>query len=68
MTPKAFKACFKAFFKLYEDLKADYELTIGEKERNLIFFDTFTAVQQYMFVQQQKQHRKMTMDELVSFF
>ncbi len=31
MTPKAFKACFEVLFKLYDDLKADYELTIDEK-------------------------------------
>ncbi len=36
MTLKAFKACFKVLFKMYEDLKADYELTIGKKERHLI--------------------------------
>ncbi len=39
MTPKAFKARFKVLFKLYDDIKADYELTIGEKEHNLIFFN-----------------------------
>ncbi len=30
MTPKASKAHFDALFKLYDNLKADYELTIGE--------------------------------------
>ncbi len=41
MTLKAFKAFFEVLFKLYDDLKADYELTIGEKERHLIFFTPF---------------------------
>ncbi len=30
MTPKAFKAWLKVLFKLYDKLKADYKLTIGE--------------------------------------
>ncbi len=42
MTPKAFKACFEVLFKLYDNLKADYELTIDKKERNLIFFNAFS--------------------------
>ncbi len=41
MTWKAFKARFEVLFKLYDDLKADFELTIGKKEHNLIFFDAF---------------------------
>ncbi len=68
MTPKAFKACFKVLFKLYDDLKADYELTIGKKERNLIFFNTFSADHHNKFVQQQKDYHKMMMDKVVSFF
>ncbi len=68
MTPKAFKACFKFLFKLYDNLKADYELTIGEKECHLILFNTFSADHGNKFVQQQKEYHKMTMDEVVSFF
>ncbi len=41
MTPKDFKACFKVLFKLYDNLKADYKLTIGEKEHHLIFLMPF---------------------------
>ncbi len=37
MTPKAFKACFKVLFKLYDDLKADYELTIGKRNATSFF-------------------------------
>ncbi len=68
MTPKAFKAHFEVLFKLYDDLKADFELTIGEKERYLIFFNAFSAEHQNMFVQQQKEYHKITMDEVVNFF
>ncbi len=68
MTPKAFKACFEVLFKLYDNLKADYELTIGEKERHLIFFNAFSSEHQNMFVQQQKEYHKMTMDKIVNFF
>ncbi len=68
MTLKAFKACFEVLFKLYDDLKADYELTIGEKEHHLIFFKAFSADHRNMFVQQQKEYHKMTMDAVVSFF
>ncbi len=41
MTPKAFKKRFEVLFKLYDDLKADFELTIGKKEHHLIFFNVF---------------------------
>ncbi len=51
MTPKAFKACFEACFKLYKNLKAEKELMIGKKEWNLIFFNS--AEHHNMFVQQQ---------------
>ncbi len=43
MKPKAFKACFEVLFKLYDNLKADYKLTIGEKEHHLIFFKSFSS-------------------------
>ncbi len=68
MTPKAFKACFVILFKLYEDLKADYEFTIGTKECHLIFFNALSADHHNKFVQQQKEYHNMTMDEVVSFF
>ncbi len=68
MTPKAFKACFAVLFKLYDDLKADYELTIGKRERQLIFFNAFSADHHNKFVQQQKDYHRMTMDEIVTFF
>ncbi len=32
MTHKAFKACFVTLMKLYKDLDAKYELTIGNRE------------------------------------
>ncbi len=68
MTQKAFKACFEVLFQLYDDLKADYELTIGKKKCNLIFFNAFSADHWNKFVQQQKDYHKMTMDEVVTFF
>ncbi len=68
MTPKAFKARFEVLFKLYDDLKADYELTIGKRERNLIFFNAFSNEHRNRFVQQQKEYHKMTADEIVAFF
>ncbi len=60
MNPKIFKSCFEVLFKLYDDLKADCELTIGEKEqkhflRKSILFSN-------------KKITRMTMDEVVSFF
>ena len=58
MTLKAFKARFKVLFKLYNDLKADYELTIGKKERILIFFNAISAEHCNKFVQQQKNYHK----------
>ncbi len=51
MTQKAFKACFEVLFKLNDDLKAGYELTIGEKEHHLIFFNAFSADRCNKFVQ-----------------
>ncbi len=68
MTPKAFKARFEVLFKLYDDLKADYELTIGKKECNLIFFNAFSADHCNKCVLQQKDYHKMMMDEVVTFF
>ncbi len=62
MTPKAFNACSKVLFKLYNDLKADHELTIGEKEKTLQKFNAFSAEHHNMFVQQQKQYHKMQDD------
>ncbi len=35
MTQKSFKACFEFFLKLYDDLKADNELTSGENEKTV---------------------------------
>ncbi len=43
MTPKAFKARFDVLMKLYKDLEAVYELTMGDKERKLIFCNAFSA-------------------------
>ncbi len=51
MTPKAFKARFEVLFKLYDDFQADYELTIGNKEHHLIFFNAFSADHQNKLVQ-----------------
>ncbi len=41
MTPKDFKTLVLVLVKLYDDLKADYELTIVEKDRHLIFLHAF---------------------------
>ncbi len=68
MTLKAFKAHFEVLFKLYDDLEADYELTIGETESHLIFFNAFSADHHNKFVQQQNEYHKMMMDEVVTFF
>ncbi len=68
MTLKAFMACFEVLFKLYDDLKADCELTICKKECDLIFFNALSADHCSKFVQQQKDYHSMTMDEIVSFF
>ncbi len=68
MTLKAFKACFEVLFKLYDNLKADFELTIGEREHNLIFFNTFSSEHRNKFVQQQKEYHKMMMDKVFAFF
>ncbi len=35
MTPNAFKACFKVFINLNDNLKANCELIVGEKEKTL---------------------------------
>ncbi len=68
MTLKAFKTCFKVLFKLYDDLKTEYELMIGEKEHHLIFLNSFSADHQNKFFQQQKNYHRMMMDEIVTFF
>ncbi len=41
--PNAFKECFIALFKLYDNLKADFEQIIGEQAKNLLFFNAFSA-------------------------
>ncbi len=68
MTPKAFNVCFKVLSKLYDNLKANFELKIAKKECHLNFFNAFSAEHQNMFVQQQKEYHKMTMVEVVNFF
>ncbi len=68
MAPKAFNACFKVLFKLYDNHKADCDLTIGEKERHLIFFNAFSSEHRNIFVQQQKEYHMITMDKIVNFF
>ncbi len=35
MTPESFKTCFEILLKLYDKLKADYELILGEKVKTL---------------------------------
>ncbi len=52
MILKAFKV--KVLFKLYKDLKADYELTIGENEKAIIFFNNISVEYCNVFVQKQK--------------
>ncbi len=54
MKPKAFKALFDVVMNLFEDLEDDFELTIGKRERRLIFFNAFSAVHQNKIVAQQK--------------
>ncbi len=68
MTLKAFNDCFKVIFKLYDHLKADYELVIGNKENSLLFFNAFSSEHWNVLFQQQKQHHKMTIDEFLEFF
>ncbi len=68
MIPKAFKACFKALFKLYDDFMADYESIIGEKEKTLLFINAFPADHHDAFGQQQEQYCKMIMDDFAEFF
>ncbi len=54
---------FQLSFKLYDNLKANYELTIGEKKKTPLSFNAFSAEHCNMFVQQQQKYHKMTMDE-----
>ncbi len=68
MTPNAFKACFEILFKLYDNLKADYILMIGEKEKNLLFFNAFSADHQNVFVQQQKLNPSRSVIQPTSLF
>ncbi len=68
MTPKAFIACFEVLFKLYDNLKTTFVLTIGEHKKNFHFFNVFSDEYCHMFVQQKKQNYKMTMDKFVDFF
>ncbi len=68
MTPNAFKAHFEVLFKIYDNLKADYELTIGLQKKTFLFFDTFSAEQCNLFIQQQRQYHKVMMDMFIDFF
>ncbi len=68
LTPKAFKALIEVLFKLCDNLKADLELTIGEQEKTLLFFNNFSAEYYTAFGQQLQQYLKMTMDAFVDFF
>ncbi len=52
MTLKAFKAWSEVLLKLYDNLNATYKLTIGNKEKNLIFFKAFSADHWNVFIQQ----------------
>ncbi len=54
MTPKSSKEYFKELFKLYNDLKAAFKLTLREKEKILLFCNTFSADHHNIFVQQEK--------------
>ncbi len=68
MTPKAFKDFFVFLFKLYNDLKVDFELTIGEQVKTHFFFNIFSNDPCNMFVQQQKQYYTISMNEFINFF
>ncbi len=68
ITPIDFKAHFKVLFKLYNNLKADNELTIGFLEDTLLSFNPFSAEHCNVFVQQQKQYNNVVMDDFMDFF
>ncbi len=51
-------------FQLYNDLKADYEIMIGERN-GPSFLNIFSAEHCNVFVQQQEQYLMMVMDEFM---
>ncbi len=54
--------------KLYEDLDADFELMIGKRERELIFFNAISAEHWNEFVSQLKKYSESTIDDFVNYF
>ncbi len=68
MTPKAFKAHFDIFAKLYKDLETDFELMIGKRERKLVFSNTFSAEHQNEFVAQQQKHAELSIYNFVNYY
>ncbi len=58
----------KVLFKLCNSLKADYELTLREKELSPLLINSFSVEHHNVFVQQQKQYHKMTLNNLVKYF
>ncbi len=54
--------------KLYKDLKADFELTVGERETKLIFFNAFSAEHLNKFVAQQKKYLELSIDDFMNYF
>ncbi len=63
MTPKDFIAWFEVLFQLYNNIKADNELTIRKKEKSILFFNVYTVEHWNTFVKQQEQYHKMTMED-----
>ncbi len=66
ITLKAFRAHFEVLVKLYDYLKADFELTVWEMEKTFLFFNAISAEHCIVFVQ--KGYYKIKMDDLVKFF
>ncbi len=58
MTLKKFKAQFETFIKLYDNIKANFELRIGDKERSLLFFNTFFTIKCKVIAEQKKITRR----------
>ncbi len=58
LTPKTFKDCFKAHFKLYDYLKVYFEFTIVEKENAMLFFNLFSIQHCIVIVYEQKSTKR----------
>ncbi len=68
MTPMDFKPRFDVIMKLYNDLDIDFELTIGKRERRVIFVNTYSAEHQNEFVAWQYKYAELSIDYFVNHF